>query len=124
MGYFDTIRTIPEGKKLHRQLVKELHPDTGGNADDFRAMQQEWEELQLIEKHKPGWLQERLALIVAAQESRNPHRNRTSKPKGQQQPKPRKNQQDRFATAVRSVFREGGALVGEMIGNWLTDNKE
>lgn len=112
---------MEEGHKLYRELAKTLHPDTGGDAGQFRAMREEWQQLKLIEKHKPGWVQQRHALLLSAEESRKPAQNDllaggTIPRKG----KGKKTQQERFNAAVRGVLREGGALVGEFIGDWLT----
>lgn len=41
--YFDGCHTAEELKKEYRKLAKELHPDRGGNAEDFAAMQNEFE---------------------------------------------------------------------------------
>ena len=38
-------------KKQFRRLVKELHPDHGGNAEDFKAMMKEYED------NKNSWFQ-------------------------------------------------------------------
>lgn len=115
MGYFDHIATMEEGHKLYRKLAKELHPDAGGDPEQFRAMRAEWQDLKLIEKHKPGWLSLRRGLMMTAEESRKPQ------PSGASDGMTKKSkQQEKFNTAVRNVLREGGALVGEMIGDWLT----
>lgn len=42
MKYFTSCRTIEDVKKLYRELAKKLHPDCGGNADEFKAMQAEY----------------------------------------------------------------------------------
>lgn len=34
-------------KKQFRKLVKELHPDHGGNAEDFKAMMKEYEDIKI-----------------------------------------------------------------------------
>lgn len=34
-------------KKQFRRLVKELHPDHGGNAEDFKAMMKEYEDIKI-----------------------------------------------------------------------------
>ena len=34
-------------KKQFRRLVKELHPDYGGNAEDFKAMMKEYEDIKI-----------------------------------------------------------------------------
>lgn len=41
--YFDGCHTAEELKKEYRKLAKELHPDRGGSAEEFAAMQNEFE---------------------------------------------------------------------------------
>lgn len=41
--YFNNVHTAEEAKELYRKLVKRLHPDCGGNAEEFVAMQNEFE---------------------------------------------------------------------------------
>ena len=43
--YFDGVETLTELKSLYRKLAFELHPDMGGNAKKFSAMQTEYEQL-------------------------------------------------------------------------------
>ena len=45
MRYFDGIRTAEEAKQRYHELAKRLHPDNGGNAEEFKAMQAEFSEL-------------------------------------------------------------------------------
>lgn len=42
MKWFRTCRTAEEGKSLYRKLVKEYHPDNGGNADIFKQINNEF----------------------------------------------------------------------------------
>ena len=44
--YFSGCSTEVELKKKHREWAKKLHPDRGGNAAQFRAMQEEYETLK------------------------------------------------------------------------------
>lgn len=48
--YFDNVHTAEEAKELYRRLVKQLHPDCGGNAEDFVSMQNEFESVWKILK--------------------------------------------------------------------------
>ena len=41
--YFNEIRTLAELKSRYRKLAFELHPDRGGDAKEFSAMQMEYE---------------------------------------------------------------------------------
>lgn len=51
--YFANVKTAEECKELFRKLAKELHPDCGGNAEEFKAMKAEFEKVfdQLKNKH-------------------------------------------------------------------------
>lgn len=44
-NYFENVTTAEELKKRYHELVKELHPDNGGNAADFVQMKQQFEKL-------------------------------------------------------------------------------
>ena len=43
MIYFNDVNNLNELKSRFRQLAFKLHPDKGGNAKEFSAMQQEYE---------------------------------------------------------------------------------
>lgn len=45
MTYFKNCKTAEELKKAYREWAKKLHPDLGGNAEEFKAMQNEYEKL-------------------------------------------------------------------------------
>ena len=42
-GYFNGCKTVSELKKQYKMLVKRMHPDAGGNVDDFQRMNNEYE---------------------------------------------------------------------------------
>lgn len=46
MKYFANIKTAEELRKVYRELCLTLHPDKGGNEEDFKAMQAEFESLK------------------------------------------------------------------------------
>ena len=45
MRYFTDCKTAEELKKAYRAWAKKLHPDLGGNAEEFKVMQAEYEKL-------------------------------------------------------------------------------
>lgn len=45
--YFENISTKEELKKEYRRLAKKLHPDHGGNEEEFKKMLSEYESIQL-----------------------------------------------------------------------------
>jgi hypothetical protein len=54
MNYFNGITTLEQAKLHYRKLVKQLHPDAGGTAQEFQKMQEEYKSvlLHLQEQHK------------------------------------------------------------------------
>ena len=58
MRYFSDCKTAEELKKAYRTWAKKLHPDLGGNAEEFKVMQAEyerlWERLKNIHKTSEG----------------------------------------------------------------------
>ena len=58
MTYFKNCKTAEELKKAYREWAKKLHPDLGGNAEEFKAMQNEyeklWERLKNVHQNAKG----------------------------------------------------------------------
>ena len=58
MTYFKNCKTAEELKKSYREWAKKLHPDLGGNAEEFKAMQNEyeklWEHLKNVHQNAKG----------------------------------------------------------------------
>ena len=42
MTYFKSCKTIEDVKEVYRKLAKKLHPDCGGNAEEFKKMSAEY----------------------------------------------------------------------------------
>lgn len=45
MKYFTNCKTAEALKKEYRKLAKQLHPDLGGNEEEFKAMQNKFEKM-------------------------------------------------------------------------------
>lgn len=45
MSFFQTVHTAEELKRQFRHLVKRYHPDMGGNAEDMKEINREYEQL-------------------------------------------------------------------------------
>ena len=58
MKYFTNCITAEELKKEYRRLAKMLHPDLGGDTEEFKIMQNEfekmWERLKNVHKNSEG----------------------------------------------------------------------
>ena len=56
--YFKDCRTAEDCKKTYKELAKKLHPDNGGNAEEFKTMQAEysrvWDRLKNIHVSAEG----------------------------------------------------------------------
>lgn len=58
--YFDNLKTSEQLRDEYKRLVKEMHPDKGGDVSAFQAMQSEYEEalknlLKKSRKHSVEW---------------------------------------------------------------------
>ena len=58
MKYFTNCKTAEELKKEYRTLAKKLHPDLGGDTEEFKIMQNEfeamWERLKNVHTNSKG----------------------------------------------------------------------
>ena len=50
-NYFENITTAEELKKRYHELVKELHPDNGGNVEEFKEMKAQFDKIA----HSETW---------------------------------------------------------------------
>lgn len=51
MRYFTECKTIEDVKRMFKEFAKNLHPDNGGDAEEFKVMMQEYEKAFNIYKN-------------------------------------------------------------------------
>ena len=54
MKWFTNVHTVEELRKQYRQLMKKHHPDVGGNTEDAKQINAEYERLFAILSHQEG----------------------------------------------------------------------
>lgn len=58
MKYFNGIKTAEEAKQLYHELAKRLHPDNGGDVEEFKKMQAEfsdlWNRVKSVHRNSEG----------------------------------------------------------------------
>lgn len=64
--YFDNCNTIEECKELYKTLAKKMHPDMGGDADDFKAMFDEYSEAVADLQSEPAFLKDEYINLAKA----------------------------------------------------------
>lgn len=94
MKYFTNCKTIEDVKKLYRELAKKLHPDCGGNAEEFKAMMNEYR--------------------AAFERYKNIHTNAA----GETYEKETTESPDEYADIINQVIHFDGVTV-EIIGTWI-----
>lgn len=94
MKYFKSCRTIEDVKKLYRELAKKLHPDCGGNAEEFKAMMNEYRDA--FERYKN---------IHTTAEGTTYEKETTETP-------------EQFADIINQVIHFDGVHI-EIIGTWI-----
>lgn len=52
MKYFKNVKTLEELKKEYKKQVKNLHPDNGGDAEEFKKMQADYKQAFELVKNK------------------------------------------------------------------------
>lgn len=92
--YFNTCTTLEEVKATFHKLAKELHPDNGGNAEQFKQMFTEYQE--------------------AFNRLKNTHKNH----EGQTYTKETNETPEQFADLIRTLTHFAGCTV-ELIGSWI-----
>ena len=94
MKYFAGCKTIEDVKQRYRELAKKLHPDCGGNAEDFKRMSAEYTEA--FERYK------------------NIHINAA----GETYTKETTETPERFAEIINRIIGLDGIHI-EIIGSWI-----
>lgn len=99
MKWFANVRTVEELRKQYRQLMKKHHPDVGGNTEDAKEINSEYE---------------RLFAVLSRQEPQE-------RPQGEQEYKDTTEDKAAEDRAIRAVL---DALAGidadvEIIGSWV-----
>lgn len=96
MKYYSKCETIEDVKATFKKLVKQLHPDNGGDAEEFKAMMNEYAEafkrLKNVHKTQEG------ETYTAHQES-------------QETP-------EQFADLIEKLMKMDGVKI-EIIGSWI-----
>lgn len=92
--YFKNCSTIEDVKKTYRDLAKKLHPDCGGNAEEFKKMSEEYTE--------------------AFKMYRNKHRSSTA----EEYEKETTETPEQFADIINIVIKLEGIKI-EIIGSWI-----
>ena len=96
MKWFTNVRTVEELRKQYRQLMKKHHPDVGGNTEDAKQINAEYE---------------RLFAILSRQEAQE-------RPQGEQDTAEDKAAEDKAIRAVLDALAGIDADV-EIIGSWV-----
>ena len=94
MGYFKNCKCIEDVKETFKKLVKELHPDNGGDAEAFKAMMNEYTSVF-----------NRLKSIHRSAEGEEYTKETTETP-------------EEFAEVIQSIIHLAGITI-EIIGSWV-----
>ena len=94
MKYFNDCKTIEDVKKAFKEHAKRLHPDSGGDAEEFKRMMQEYE--------------------AAFNRCKNVHASAS----GETYEKETKETPEQFAEIINKVIFFDGVKV-EIIGSWV-----
>ena len=96
MRYFNKCKSIEDVKETFRKLAKQLHPDNGGNAEEFKAMKAEYESAF-----------NRLKNVHRTQEGKTYE----SKQESTETP-------EMFAAIIEKLLKMDGVKI-EIIGSWI-----
>lgn len=96
MTYFKHCKTIEDVKATFKELAKKLHPDCGGNAEEFKAMMQEYK--------------------IAFDRLKNIHTN--SKGETYESKKASTETAEQFAEIIGAIIHLEGIKI-EIIGTWV-----
>lgn len=94
MTYFKECKTIEDVKETFKKLAKELHPDNGGDAEEFKSMMNEYTEAF-----------NRLKNIHVNSEGETYEKETTETP-------------EQFANIINSIIHFEGVVI-EIIGSWV-----
>lgn len=96
MSYFSNCKTIEDVKRTFKELARKLHPDNGGNSEEFKIMMNEYkimfDRLKNIHQSKDG---------------------DTYKQKEESTETP-----EQFASAINAVINLDGVEI-ELVGSWI-----
>lgn len=101
MTYFRNCRTIEDVKRTYRDLAKKLHPDCGGNAEEFKKMSAEYQ--------------------TAFNRYKNIHESKKEDSKTDQQEtytKETTETPEQFAEIINAIIGLAGLKI-EIIGSWV-----
>lgn len=101
MTYFKNCRTIEDVKRTYRDLAKKLHPDCGGNAEEFKKMSAEYQ--------------------TAFNRYKNIHESKKEDSKTDQQEtytKETTETPEQFAEIINAIIGLAGLKI-EIIGSWV-----
>ena len=98
MTYFKNCRNIEDVKEAYRKLAKKLHPDCGGDAEEFKKMMNEYK--------------------VVFNRFKNIHRNADDQNKEEQHTEYREQTAEEFADIINKVIHLDGVEI-EIVGHWV-----
>lgn len=98
MTYFKNCRTIEDVKETYRKLAKKLHPDCGGDAEEFKKMMAEY--------------------TVIFKRLKNVHRTEEKTEQAEQNRTEYQESPEDFADIINKVIFMDGVEI-EIVGRWI-----